>query len=280
MDYHADRFHDHSFMIYDERQRLFALFPANRVGEVVYSHQGLTYGGLVLGEKATAANVCEVITAINDHFQHNGVRRVIYKALPWIYAAIPSDEPLYALTEVCQAKLVARDIASVVNLDHRLPFTELRQRGVRKATDQGLCLGYSDDFPTFWKLLTDNLHSKYGSRPVHSLDEIKLLNGHFPQNIRLFAAFKEQEMVAGTVLFITSRVVKTQYISASPSGKELGALDLLFSHLLANPPQTQSYFDFGTSALEQSTALRLPLIFQKEGFGGRAVCYDTYEWEI
>ena len=280
MDYHADRFDDHSLMIFDERKRLYALLPANKVGDTLFSHQGLTYGGLVLGEKATAANVCEVITAINDYIRDNGVRQVIYKALPWIYAEIPSDEPLYALTEVCQAKLVARDIASVVNLDHRLPFTELRQRGVRKANNHGTCLGYSDDFPTFWKLLTDNLHSKYGSRPVHSLDEIKLLNSHFPQNICLFAAFKEQEMVAGTVLFITPRVVKTQYISASPSGKEQGALDLLFSHLLANPPQTQSYFDFGTSALEQSTALRLPLIFQKEGFGGRAVCYDTYEWDV
>lgn len=41
MDYHSDRFHDHSLMIF-HNNKLYALLPANEDGDVFYSHQGLT----------------------------------------------------------------------------------------------------------------------------------------------------------------------------------------------------------------------------------------------
>ena len=37
------------------------------------------------------------------------------------------------------------------------------------------------------------------------------------------------------------------------------------------------YFDFGTSNEDMGRYLNEGLIYQKEGFGGRAVCYDWYE---
>ena len=279
MDYHADRFTDCSLMVCCRRQ-LWAVLPANRVGQVLYSHQGLTYGGLVISWKATAADVCEAMQTINDFLRDEGVTKVVYKAMPTVYHLLPSDEPLYALTEVCQARLSSRDIASVVDLNVALPLSELRRRGCRKAQRQGVSVRYSDDFAAFWQLLTDNLRTKYNASPVHTLEEITLLKDRFPDHIRLLAAFDGNEMVAGTVLYITPHVVKTQYISASPRGKEVCALDLLFPHLLADMPGTQRFLDMGTSAMNDSTALKRPLVFQKEGFGARAVCYDTYEWDV
>ena len=56
MDYHKDRFEDYSLMVY-KNEKLVAVLPANRVENVVYSHQGLTYGGLVYGEKLKLASV-------------------------------------------------------------------------------------------------------------------------------------------------------------------------------------------------------------------------------
>ena len=43
MEYHADRFTDYSLLVYDGN-KLLALLPANRSGDVLYSHAGLTYG--------------------------------------------------------------------------------------------------------------------------------------------------------------------------------------------------------------------------------------------
>lgn len=282
MDYHANRFEDHSLMVYNCKGQPFALLPANIVGSTLYSHQGLTYGGLIIGEKATAAGVCEAMTAICDYLRSQGITKVIYKTIPWIYPVMPSDEPLYALTEVCSARLVSRDIASVVNFGHCAPVAKLRLRGEKKAMRHAVHVENSDDFAVFWAILTNNLREKYASQPVHTLDEMMLLKSLFPDHIRLIAAFEETTMVAGTVLYITPQVVKTQYISASPRGKEVGALDMLFLQLLTSPTtflaSRPQYFDMGTSALDHSTELRLPLIFQKEGFGARAVCFDTYEW--
>lgn len=52
MEYHSDRFEDYSLLIFDEKENLKALFPANRIENDLFSHQGLTYGGLILDEKA------------------------------------------------------------------------------------------------------------------------------------------------------------------------------------------------------------------------------------
>ena len=50
MDYHADRFQDFSLMAY-KKNKLYAVLPANRVGDVLYSHQGLSYGGFITSSK-------------------------------------------------------------------------------------------------------------------------------------------------------------------------------------------------------------------------------------
>lgn len=281
MDYHADRFRDASLMVFDRKKgNIVALMPANRVGETLFSHQGLSFGGLLIDGKATAQAVCDMMVAANGYLRQQGFRRVIYRAMPWIYTSWPAEEPLYALSHVCKATLVSRDVASVIDLDSPLPFTELRRRGARRALRNGVNIKPSDDFEAFWTLLSDNLHAKYNATPVHSLSEINLLRSRFPDNIRLYAAFEGNTMLAGTVLYITERVVKTQYISASPRGKDLGALDLLFDQMVHQRPLAQRFLDLGTSALEHDNDLRLPLIFQKEGFGARAVCYDTYEWAL
>ena len=47
MDYHKSRFDDFSLMIYND-SNLIALVPANIDGTDVYSHQGLTYGGILI----------------------------------------------------------------------------------------------------------------------------------------------------------------------------------------------------------------------------------------
>ena len=61
----------------------------------------------------------------------------------------------------------------------------------------------------------------------------------------------------------------------------MGALDLLFSTLLDKCSENgMDYFDFGTSNRAENNDLNDSLIFQKEGFGGRAVCYDTYEYSL
>lgn len=279
MDYHSDRFCDHSLLVYRD-QRLYALLPANQKDDTLVSHGGLTYGGLVTDSRCSAKGVLDAFTAINEYLRQQGFRHVVYKAVPWIYHQLPAEEDLYALTSVCHARLTIRDISSAIIGDRKMRFSESRKSGIRKAHRQGLTVAESTDFATFWQILNENLTGKYGVRPVHSVAELELLHSRFPEKIRLYMVFDGETPVGGTLLFLTPQVLHTQYISANAFGKQHGAIDLLFDHLINNTYKDYPYIDFGKSTVSDSADLNEQLIFQKEGFGARAVCYDTYEYDL
>lgn len=279
MDYHADRFDDNSFMFY-HKGKLKAVLPANVAGDTLYSHQGLTYGGLLLDKKATVEDVLECFDSLNSWLRENGISKVVYKALPWIYQQYPSEEDLYALTWKCKAQLISRDISSSIVIDNKLKFAESRKSGIRKALSLNIEVGESNDVDGFWHVLEDNLGNRYNAKPVHTSSEMKLLMSRFPNNIRLYVAKMNGEIVGGTLIYVTPQVVHTQYISASVEGKKHGALDLLFDYIINKVYANCRYFDFGKSTEQGGAYLNEPLIFQKEGFGGRGVCYDWYQWEL
>lgn len=279
MDYHADRFADHSLMFYS-KGKLRGILPANEVGETLYSHQGLTYGGLVVDRKATVEDVLAMFEKMNSYLRQLGFAKVVYKALPWIYHLLPSQEDLYALVWNCKANLSTRDISSTIFLDDKLKFAESRKSGIRKALAIGIEVGESHDIDGFWRVLDYNLDNKYNAHPVHTAQEMKLLMSRFPNNIKLYVAKLAGEIVGGTVIYETQQVVHTQYISALPEGKQHGALDILFDYVINKVYADYRYFDFGKSTEQGGAYLNEPLIFQKQGFGGRGVCYDTYQWTL
>ena len=279
MDYHSDRFKDYSLMFYDKGE-LYALLPANAEGDTLCSHRGLTYGGVVMTEQTTAARTQQLFRDLNDYLRHEGFRKVVYKTVPHIFHRIPSEEDWYSLFSVCEARLIDRSLSSAIDLSQPPKWHRDRRYGVNKAFNYGVRIGESDDWPGFWQVLASNLMQKYGAKPVHTLAEIELLHHRFPRHIRLFTAVKDGQVLGGTVIYITQMVAHAQYISASPEGKQWRVLDALFDYLLHDVDWKVRYFDFGTSNEDDGRILVEPLIYQKEGFGGRGVCYDWYEWEL
>jgi hypothetical protein len=281
MDYHSDRFDDYSLMIYDEKGRLYALLPANQQGNVLYSHQGLSYGGLVMSELSTSADVCSLFDEVNDLLRREGFRKVVYKAVPWIYHRLPSEEDLFAIFLQCGARIVGRDISSTIIPARPVKWKRDRHYAANKARNNGISVAPSDDYAAFWHVLSDNLMRKFSARPVHSLDEILLLHSRFPDNIKLWTAYSaDGELLAGTVLYLNGGVIHSQYISASEEGKRLHAVDALYDHIIHRAYADADYIDLGTSNMPHSSELHASLIYQKEGFGGRGVCCDTYEWDL
>lgn len=278
MDYHADRFADSSYMVY-RRGKLYALIPGNISGDIFYSHQGLTYGGLIMSDKTVAADVVQIFKLFNNLLKEQGLKRVVYKPIPWIYHRQPSEEDLYAVVEACGAT-ISRGLSSVISREHQNKWYRIRECGAKHARQLGMEVVESEDYKPFWKILTDNLHERYGLKPVHVVEEIELLHRRFPENIRLMVIKNGEEVLGGTVLYISDRVAHTQYIAASPKGKQLHALDLLFEVVIRQAMKTHDYFDFGISTEKHGTYLNEQLIYQKEGFGGRGVCYDWYEWAL
>ena len=86
MEYHKDRFEDFSLMVYKE-QKLVAVLPANRVSDTVFSHQGLTYGGLVYSPKLNAEKVEAILDSLLSFFKENEVQTFYYKPIPSFYSS-------------------------------------------------------------------------------------------------------------------------------------------------------------------------------------------------
>ncbi len=279
MDYHADRFEDYSLMFYRDGV-LCALLPANESDTTLYSHQGLTYGGLVMDYKLTAADTLQLFADLNSHLHRIGISRVVYKAIPWIYHQLPSEEDLYALTQVCGARLSVRELSTTIMLQRNIRWSRIRRRGVKRAEDAGVVVGVSQGFDAFWPVLEANLLTNHQVHPVHTVDEMKLLHSRFPKHIVLYTATLNGEVIGGVVMYLTPQVAHAQYSSATPEGKRLGVLDAIYERIMHQDMKDYPYFDFGKSTEDAGHILNEQLVFQKEGFGGRAVCYDTYEWNL
>lgn len=279
MDYHADRFVDCSLFFYKKKE-LVAVLPANYEEGTVYSHGGLTYGGLLLSERITVADTMQVMACAVEWMRLTlGAKEWIYKPIPHIYHRVPAEEDLYALFRH-EATLVARGVSATIFNDNMLPMQELRRRGAKKAGANNVVYEESDALREFWNILEGALAGRHGCKPVHTVEEMERLKSAFPDNIRLFVAKADGRVVAGTLIYETEQVAHAQYIAASAEGCSVGALDGLFCYLITEVFDGKRYFDFGISTEQGGRYLNEGLAFQKEGFGARAVVYDTYKLAI
>lgn len=277
MEYHADRFEDASLAVFEDAQMV-AIIPANRAGDDVYSHQGLTFGGLVT-EILRTTDVMAALEACASCWRGSGATQLIYKAAPWIYHRRPAQEDLYWLFRR-GAHLESRLSGAAVLLDAPGELTRRRRRGVARAGAAGLVFARSDRLGDFWKLLAEVLSERHDANPVHTLAEMQLLADRFPDQIQLHTAELDGEVLAGVLLFASAPVIRTQYIAAGAAGRESGALDGLFAHLLTASWPGARAFDFGTSNQDGGRVLNEGLIRQKEEFGASGVAYDTYKVDL
>jgi len=277
MDYHRDRFADHSLMVYQDGQ-LAALLPANRAADgAVVSHEGLTYGGLVVPRAATLREVLACFHACLRHLHERQIATLRYKQIPGFYNPLPDDEVTYALF-LLEARLYRRDCAVVVPQTDRLPFQERRRRQIKKAGHFDIRIVPETNLLPFWEhVLMPQLAARHGVRPVHSAEEITLLAARFPENIRQYSAYCGDEIVAGMTIYETPTVAHAQYIAATDAGRKMGALDYLCHWLIDERYRDKRYFDFGICNENKGRVLNQGLLDWKEGFGGRCYAHDFYE---
>jgi hypothetical protein len=276
MEYHSDRFRDFSLLLFEDEKAV-AAFPAHVEKDEVFSHRGLTYGGLIYDEKIKLTEVIRMLQATLQHLQAEGINKLHLKLVPSIYHKCPAEELNYALF-VANAKLVRRDSLSVIDLEQALRFTKTRKEAIRRGKKNNLIIKEEPNFEIFWnKILIPNLAGKHHAKPVHTVEEITLLHSRFHDNIRHFNVYHNDIIVAGTTVFITDTVAHPQYISGQKDKNELGSLDYLYDHLITNVFANKKYFDFGISNEEDGRKLNEGLVFWKETFGARTIVQDFYE---
>jgi len=274
MDYHKDRFTDHSF-IFMKKNKPIAVLPANEAEKELISHEGLTFGGLIMHPEIRTTEVLEIFDLLCNYCVNNGFRTILYKVIPSIFCNYPSEEDLYALF-IFKAQPVKRDISSVVSLqENEIHFQGNKRRRAAKCENAGLKMVESTDFTNYWELLTEVL-SKFSVKPVHSLEEITYLKRKMPDKIKLYEARLNDSLLAGIVIYDYSRVVHTQYMANSVEGRNMGALDFMNYVLINQVYADRQYYSFGISTEQGGKILNTRLIQQKEEYGGKGITLDTY----
>ena len=270
MDYHSDRFTDCSLVAMNDGKWC-ALLPACEDGDTLFSHRGLTYGGWLVPLKHFDATVMlQVMDAAIEWMRAQGIKHLVYKAVPHMYALFRHG-----------ASLVETNISTTIDLTCPLPLDRGNKSGANAARKAGITVGPSEDWEGYWHLLSSLLDERYDTRPVHTLDEMRLLQGRFPENISLHTATLDGELLAGVVMYLSQPVAHCQYIGASPAGKESKALTLLFEHLIAKYQQAgYRYFDFGISNENHGLYLNEGLVRQKSRLGGRGIVYNTFQIDL
>ena len=75
LEYHADRFPDVTNLFF-LKGKVIALLPAHRQGDMLCSHAGLTYGGLILSPSATAERVLALFDLMAEELPRDGITRL------------------------------------------------------------------------------------------------------------------------------------------------------------------------------------------------------------
>jgi hypothetical protein len=277
MDYHKDRFLDHSLIAF-RKGKIVALLPANENRKEVITHGGLSFGGLIMHFDLKAIEVLDIFQKLLEYYSSNNFNSIIYKALPSIFHKYPSQEDLYALYSN-NAVLFRRDISSIIDLSNPIRFSETKRQSVTKCQKNNVVVIESNDFSSYWDLLT-NVLKKFNTKPVHDLEEIHYLKNLFPQNIKLYEARINELLLAGILIYEYEHVVHTQYMANSDQGRTIGALDYINHKLISEVYKDRKFYSFGISTESGGQILNNGLIQQKETMGGRGITYDFYKIDL
>jgi hypothetical protein len=258
------------------------VLPAAREGDdLVGSHPGTTFGGIVHDGALTGATMVDAMELVVEEYAARGFRRMRYAPIPHIYHRQPSEDDVYALFRL-GARRARCNLACAVDLAVEARRAARRRRGLSKARREGVeVIEGAELVEELWPVVERNLAERHGARPVHEASEMRLLVDRFPGEIAIVLARRGAEAVAGVVLFDTPRVSHAQYIASSPVGRDVAALDAVFDFCLARAAERGvRFFDFGSSTHEGGRTLNESLYRFKAEFGGGGVAYDHYELDL
>ncbi|MFZ5518546.1 MAG: lipid II:glycine glycyltransferase FemX [Candidatus Zhuqueibacterota bacterium] len=284
LNYHPEgRFEDFS-LVFRKEDRVVAVFPATVRFEhhrrILTSHRGSSYGGLVTKFNLSIMDAFRLVESLLEYAKNNQFQGVELTPPPIIYSQRPSNYIDFALVKNGFGYR-KREISSVIPLtfgenEVLQTFSSESRRAVRRAVKLGVTVRESEDYESFYHILKRNLKMRHNVQPTHTLDELLLLKNIYPDRIRLFAAFAEEHMVAGVVMFTcNNRVVLAFYISHNEDYQQYRGVNCLFYEIIKWAIQNRfGYLDFGIFTVDMDPNWGLGRF--KESFGAQGIFRDTF----
>ena len=285
INYHIDRkFIDHSLIIKNNNNVL-AVLPAIIKNNVLYSHAGSSYGGLVLARGVEFSVLNDIILKLDDYCVKNKFKSIFLINSPCIYHK-ELDYSLDYLLQWNQFYQKELYISHAVNIGQEADLSNLlakRKRRYLNNDDELNALKFkeSSEFDVFYRILLKS-KEKFKSKPTHSLEELYQLKKIFPNEIKLLLTMKNDEVVGGSLIFFTNDSVSLIFyntILEELRNSQISMLQL-YKCMEISKQYGCKVVDFGVSHTPEAKdpmAPKLSLIRFKEQFNTGGVLRIAYQ---
>lgn len=274
MEYHSERFHDASLLIYQDANPI-SIFPAEEEEQKIYSHRGLSFAGWILQDGLDSFQIEALVKNTLAYYKASNCTLSLLRSIPGFYVRDSQA--------VLHKAMVQNHLVKKFSFQHHvvsLPF-KLKNKGKKwgsnKAKKAGVQVRQLIDFHPFWEnLLIPNLALRHQTGPAHSIEEIRYLKNLFPDNIQGYGVYLKDELLGGAVLFVHERVVHLQYIAAMDKGRKFKCLDYLMLYLIEEAFPDKFYFSLGHSHEPGTGRVNEGLAAWKKSLGGEVM--EVHEW--
>ena len=289
LDYHNNRFEDCSLIIYKGNNTIVAVIPACIVhdsgSKVFNAHYCSTFGGIVIAEDFyNIEHVEAVINALEEYLHDKRYDKIVLKCTSDIFSRRNTNLLYYFLFQkgytpydelscYIDFKNYNEDIISNFSSGRRRDYKYSLRNELRFTQ-----LSADYEVEEFYNILCDNLR-KFNANPVHSLSELlEFKNERLVDNVRFYGVYNENDMIAGSMVFLFGDMVfHTQYLAADQGCLKLYPMNFLDTNLIMLAQKSGfRFFSFGTSTYEQGKVLNKQLAEFKEGFGTEFGVNKTY----
>lgn len=283
--YHpVDRFSDHSLILKEEGKDIIAaVIPGCEKEGVYYSHQGSTFGGIVIGKRYySSKNLESIILQTEKYLKEHQFIEVFYKIPSDLFSLESSELLQYFLNKNFYTEWM--ELSTYINIlaiNDPIMFVTIKQRSIiRKAIKLGMTfrkVQSEGDIRCFYELLESNL-LKFKRKPVHSFEELlDLSNNRLKEDVSFFVVEYQSRIIAGAMTFGFKKTLHTQYLASSQDFNTLGAMPFLYySLMLYAIEQNFQFLSWGISTTERGKVLNEGLIQFKESFNSSFINNRTF----
>lgn len=287
--YHPkNRFVDAS-LVFLEGETIVGVLPAalkeNDGKTLLVSHPGASYGGLVTAPDTSVSDTGAMLAALKTY-----VIAQNYSGISMLRLPPASLQRRYA--EDMQYWLYQQGYAlSRVEMDGAIDLRGLREETilpslsgkcrnmVRQAERAGITVRLSNDIDVFWPILESVLTGRHGTKPTHTVEEMKKLMELMPGQFRLLVAYRGDTMVGGILLVtLHADALYTLYMAQEYSAQKDHPMHALLAEAMRLAVrEKRSVLHLGVSTEDGGKTVNEGLFFFKESFGCRPVRRETWE---
>lgn len=280
LNYHPeDRFRDCSLLLHYD-SHLAAVCPANlleKEGKKIFlSHQGSTYGGLVIAKRYYKAKyVVAMVAELKEFLRKHGFGEAYLKLTPDI---LSEDSALLEFACYYHGFSEYKEINPYIDYEYyKEPvirnFSQGKKTHVHNCERENVTirpLQSEEEIGEYYDILCKNL-KKYDLAPVHSLAELlDLKYNRLKNECEFFGAYLDGTMVAGGLMFYFQKamVAHTQYLSARSEYASLSPMTYLYYWIIKTMKE-RGYrkLSWGICTEERGRILNFGLLNNKEAYG-------------